>query len=75
MEHIVEKNDMEELIEVCPGYSVTKEEYRRRFDGIDLEHFRQQMTPQLFEVFVKTVGIVEGCGLDPCSWELEDYIC
>ena len=50
------------MIEVCPGYEVTEDEYQERYDGIDLEHYRKNMTPELFAAFVRGIGLVEAIG-------------
>jgi len=43
-------------IEICPP---------RVKLGIDLEHFRKVMPPELFEAYVHTMGSVEGYGIKP----------
>ena len=63
----------EDRIEVCPDYYVTKEEYNNRYKGIDLERFRKEIPPKLFEAFVKTIGIIDGYGFNPDERCLEDY--
>ena len=55
------------MIEVCPGYEVTEDEYQERYDGIDLEHYRKNMTPELFAAFVRNIGILKA----PKGFELE----
>jgi len=59
-------------IEVYPGFSVTKDEYKRRFGGIDLNYFRQHMKPDIFRTFVKGMGTVTGVRELP-DHSLEEY--
>lgn len=54
-----------EQVEVYPGYWVSSEEYERRFKGVDLDYFRNLLPPQLFEVYVHTMGSIEGWGIRP----------
>ena len=55
------------MIEIYPGYKVSSDEYERRFKDVDLDYYRTVMQPNLFEAFVKTMGIIDGYGI-----ELED---
>ncbi|MBC8275208.1 MAG: hypothetical protein H8E40_09610 [Chloroflexi bacterium] len=45
---------------VAPGIVVGSEEYRERYGGIDLEQYRQQMSPELFKAFVRHIGRIPG---------------
>ena len=55
----------EPWIKVAPDYYVKKSEYQRRFGEIDLEYYRQRMSPELFTAFVRHMGVVPGSpGLD-----------
>lgn len=55
----------EPWIKVAPEYYVKKSEYQRRFGEIDLEYYRQRMSPELFTAFVRHMGVVPGSpGLD-----------
>lgn len=47
-------------IEVYPGFAVTREEYQRRFGGVDLDYFRKHMKPDMFRSFVQSMGTVRG---------------
>ncbi len=49
-----------DMVEVYPGYSVTKEKDEERFGGIDLDYFRVHMKPDVFRLFVQGTGIVRG---------------
>ncbi|MBA7610523.1 hypothetical protein ES703_17732 [subsurface metagenome] len=57
--------EKKEQVEVYPGYWVSSEEYERRFKGVDLDYFRNLLPPELFEVYVHTMGLVEGWGIRP----------
>lgn len=48
------------LVEVCPGFTVTREEYERRFGGVDLDYYRDRMKPDVFRAFVRSMGTVRG---------------
>ena len=45
---------------VAPGIMVWEDEYEKRYGGIDLERFRQQMPPDLFKAFVRHIGSIPG---------------
>ncbi len=47
-------------IVVAPGVVVGGEEYQQRYGGIDLERYRQQMSPELFKAFVRHIGCIPG---------------
>ena len=51
-------------IEAYLGYSISSKEYERRFKGVDLDHFRKVMAPDLFKAYVQTMGSIEG-------WDIE----
>ena len=52
-------------IKVAPDFYVKKSEYQRRFGEVDLEYYRQRMSPRLFRAFVRNMGAVPGSlGLD-----------
>ena len=55
----------EEIVVVYPGYKVSSTEYERRFKGVDLDYFRQVLSPELFKAYVDTMGVVEGAGIEP----------
>lgn len=53
------------VIAVAPGIAVETDEYQKRYGSIDLEQYRQQMSPELFRVFVRHIGRIPGTpGLD-----------
>jgi hypothetical protein len=52
-------------IDVYPGYQVSYAEYERRFQGVDLDHFRRLLPPRLFEAYVRTMGAIDGWGVQP----------
>ena len=55
----------EPWIKVAPDYYVKKSEYQRRFGEIDLDYYRQRMSPKLFTAFVRHMGAIPGSpGLD-----------
>ena len=47
-------------IVVAPGIVVGGDEYKQRYGGIDLEQYRQQMSPELFRAFVRYIGRIPG---------------
>ena len=55
----------EPWIKVAPDFYVKKSEYQRRFGEVDLDYYRQRMSPKLFTAFVRHMGVVPGSpGLD-----------
>jgi hypothetical protein len=56
---------MQDWVEIYPGYRVSAAEYERRFKGVDLDHFREVMPLNLFKAFVQTMGSIEGWGIEP----------
>ena len=55
----------EPWVYVAPDFYVKKSEYQRRYGEIDLEFYRQRMSPALFTAFVRHMGVVPGSpGLD-----------
>lgn len=59
------RKQTEEWVEVYPGYRVSLTEYKRRFKGVDLEHFRKVLPFELFKAYVHTMGSIEGWGIKP----------
>lgn len=55
----------QDWVEIYPGYRVSPTEYERRFKGVDLDHFREVMPLNLFKAFVRTMGSIEGWGIEP----------
>jgi len=55
----------QDWVEIYPGYRVSAAEYERRFKGVDLDHFREVMPLNLFKAFVRTMGSIEGWGIEP----------
>lgn len=49
-----------DAVVVAPGILVWGDEYEQRYGGIDLEKFRQRMSPDLFKAFVRHVGSIPG---------------
>ena len=47
-------------IVVAPGIVVGGDEYQQRYSSIDLEQYRQQMSPELFKAFVRHIGCIRG---------------
>jgi hypothetical protein len=45
---------------VAPGIVVGGDEYKERYGDIDLEQYRQQMSPELFKAFVRHIGCIPG---------------
>ena len=45
---------------VAPGIVVGSDEYEQRYSGIDVEQYRQQMSPELFKAFVRYIGFIPG---------------
>lgn len=50
----------EPWVYVAPDLYVTRSEYQRRFGDIDLDYYRQRMTPAIFLAFVRHLGAVPG---------------
>ena len=59
------RQQTQDLVEVYPGYSVSSSEYERRFRGVELDHFRKVLLPELFKAYVRTMGSIEGWGIKP----------
>lgn len=60
-----EARRQEPWVFVAPGSYVKKSEYQRRFGEVDLDYYRQRMSPKLFTAFVRHMGAVPGFpGLD-----------
>lgn len=49
-----------DAVVVAPGIIVWADEYEERYSGIELEGFRQQMSPGLFKAFVRHIGSIAG---------------
>lgn len=45
---------------VASGIVVGGDEYEQRYGGIDLEEYRQQMSPELFKAFIRHIGCIPG---------------
>lgn len=54
-----ENKDVNQRTLVAPGIAVPKSEYEKRFGCIDLAVYKKQMSPQLFEVFVRYIGSIQ----------------
>lgn len=54
------RTPLELPIVVAPGIVVGGEEYKQRYGSIDLEQYRQQMSPELFKAFVRHIGRIPG---------------
>ena len=54
------RTPLELPIVVAPGIVVGSEEYKQRYGSIDLEQYRQQMSPELFKAFVRHIGRIPG---------------
>ena len=48
------------LIVVATGIAVTAGEYEERYGSIDLEYYREHMSPELFKAFVRNIGSIRG---------------
>jgi len=48
------------LIVVAAGIAVTAGEYKERYGSIDLEYYREHMSPELFKAFVRNIGSIKG---------------
>ena len=57
---VAEPLELPVQIVVAPGIVVGGEEYQQRYGGIDLEQYRQQMSPELFKAFVRYIGCIPG---------------
>lgn len=54
------RTPLELPVVVAPGIVVGSEEYKQRYGSIDLEQYRQQMSPELFKAFVRHIGRIPG---------------
>ena len=45
---------------VAPGIVVDHNEYKQRYGCIDLEQYKQQMSPELFKAFIRHIGCIPG---------------
>ncbi len=54
------RTPLELPVVVAPGIVVGREEYKQRYGSIDLEQYRQQMSPELFKAFVRHIGRIPG---------------
>ena len=45
---------------VAPGVIVSRDEYEERYGCLDLERYRQAMSPDVFEAFVRFIGGIPG---------------
>ena len=53
------------LIVVAPGIAVRATEYDERYSSIDLDHYRERMSPEMFRAFVRHIGSIKSRpGLD-----------
>jgi len=52
--------ELPSLIVVAPGIVVSGDEYEQRYGDIDLEQYKQQMSPELFKAFVRHIGRIPG---------------
>ena len=55
-----EKEQTRGKILVAAGILLGNKEYEERFGNIDLEYYRKQMPPELFKVFVRYTGSIQG---------------
>lgn len=54
------RTPLELPVVVAPGIVVGSEEYKQRYGSIDLEQYKQQMSPELFKAFVRHIGRIPG---------------
>lgn len=59
------RRQIQDRVEIYPDYWVSSAEYERRFKGVNLDHFRKVLPPDLFKAYVHTMGSVEGLGIEP----------
>lgn len=55
-----EEMERPSLVVVAPGIAVQAGEYEERFGGIDLEYYREHMSPEMFKAFVRHIGSIRG---------------
>ena len=48
------------LIIVARGIAVQAGEYEERYGSIDLEYYRENMSPEMFKAFVRNIGSIRG---------------
>jgi len=54
------RTPLELPVVVAPSIVVGNEEYKQRYGDIDLEQYRNQMSPELFKAFVRHIGRIPG---------------
>jgi len=55
-----EEMERPSLIIVAPGIAVQAGEYEERYGSIDLEYFREHMSPEMFKAYVRRIGSIRG---------------
>lgn len=55
-----EEMERPSLIVVATGIAVTAGEYEERYGSIDLEYYRENMSPEMFKAFVRNIGSIRG---------------
>lgn len=45
---------------VAPGFVITSGDYQRRFEGLPIEEYRDRMPPEVFEAYIRYVGLIDG---------------
>jgi len=55
-----EEMERPSLVVVAPGIAVQADEYEERFGSINLEYYRERMSPEMFKAFVRHIGSIKG---------------
>lgn len=55
-----EEMERPSLIVVATGIAVRAGEYEERYGSIDLEYYRENMSPEMFKAFVRNIGCIRG---------------
>jgi len=55
-----EEMERPSLIVVATGIAVQAGEYTERYGSIELEYFREHMSPEMFKAFVRHIGSIKG---------------
>lgn len=55
-----EEMERPSLVVVAPGIAVQADEYEERFGSINLEYYREHMSPEMLKAFVRHIGSIRG---------------
>ena len=58
---------------VAPGMVVRESEFQARYGFLDLDTLRRRMGPEVFQAFVRHIGVIEGRPGDDVNDLLKEY--